>query len=347
MKNVVRILCGLLLAFTVIFTTRTESAFAYTLDDLGDYIENPGWFDNQEGRADDAIGTERVATGSEPSRNTRIIYFNKTHKTYQLLVRQYDETKGIDIDNDDLTWSVVDERICTVDGNGFVKAGEMTGATTILAEGPDYILEFTVINLTGNYDEWYEEMFTNVWVASDLTEHYVKNYTSMGAMRRDTKYVGIGYKVIVDAYLQYGNRLYDDPEIRLEVIKEAVNEALKYAGGVSNLDYANCVSNAKITSQILNVFNNSTNQKCAEGTYAFNGHITNTLLLDGIVYNVNDGIFKQKCVETDGEWKSDHMFYCEYIYNNHYGTVKSTLSATKTGDWTHDRSYITNKLKTK
>jgi len=43
------------------------------------------------------------------------------------LAREYNPKKGIDKTSKDMEWSVVDERICTVDSNGKVTAGEMTG----------------------------------------------------------------------------------------------------------------------------------------------------------------------------------------------------------------------------
>jgi hypothetical protein len=327
MKKVIKSLGVLLLALTVCLSSSTNKAYAYTLEDLASYIENPEWFDNQEGRAGDNTGTDKI-NYSYLQINSDVIYFDKTHKSYQLLLRQYDNEKGIDLGNDDLKWEVIDERICTVDSNGFVKAGDLTGATTVIAENKNNTLVIAVINLTGNYDRWYENMFVNNWLYGGLFD------TNEEGLSRC---LGYALKGIVDAYVQYGDELYTNPEIRFEIVREAVD-----------LIYGKGYHPARIFDLFLD---GNRTQKCADAIDATveNGVVLNSptlLLLDGKIYGFNIfGAFYEVATEKDGYWENGYFYYT-YLHYGPTGRVewKVKFSTTKEYNYNEERDYMINKL---
>lgn len=159
MSKAIKYLGTFLLSLTVFLALKTDNAYAYTLDDLESYIENPEFHDGQKGRARGNVGLYKVV-GEGLATNIDAIYFDSTHKEFQVLVRRYNPTKGIDKISKDMKWSVVDERICTVDNKGFVTAGSMTGATIIVLEDDIGCMGIPVVNRTGKYDSWYEDMLT-------------------------------------------------------------------------------------------------------------------------------------------------------------------------------------------
>lgn len=327
MKKTIKFFGILLLVLTAFLPLNTNKAYAYTLENLESYIKNPEWFDNQEGRAGDNTGTGKIDC-SYPQINSEVIYFDKTHKSYQLLLRQYDKEKGIDLENDDFEWEVIDERICTVDSNGFVKAGDITGATTVIAENKNYTLVIVVINLTGDYDRWYENMFTNNRIYGRI---YDKE------KRGISRNLGNALKGIVDAYMQYGAELYTNPEIRIDTVREAVYTINDSGYGVTSIF-------------TLFVDGNRT-QKCAyvadstkENGAGFSPIL---LLLDGKIYELNIwGGFYEIATEEDGYWKNGYFYYT-YLRHTIYGTEEWEVkfSTIKENNYNEERDYMINKLR--
>ncbi|SHO53409.1 hypothetical protein [Anaerocolumna xylanovorans] len=327
MRKMLKFLGVLLLVLTECLPLNTDKAYAYTLENLESYIVNPEWFDNQEGRAGDNTGTGKTDC-SYPQINSDVIYFDKTHKSYQLLLRQYDKEKGIDFENDDFEWEVIDERICTVDSDGFVKAGDMTGATTVIAENQNYALVIVVINLTGKYDSWYENMFVNNWFYGGL--YNIKE-------EELSRSLGSALKGIVDAYVQHGDELYTNPEIRIEIVREAVR-----------------IINGKgyHPARIFDLFlDGIRTQKCAHviGATVENGVVLDSptlLLLDGKIYELNIlGGFYEIATEKDGYWKNGYFYYT-YLHHGLTGTDewKVKFSTTKEYNYNNEHDYMINKL---
>lgn len=320
MKKVIKSLGILLVALTVCLPLNTNKAYAYTLKDLGSYIENPEFHYNQSGRADGNVGLYKAVGDIEVAINVNTVYFDSTQKTYQILARRYNPTKGIDKTSKDMKWSVVDERICTVDNNGFVTAGNMSGVTIVILEDETYCLSIPVINRTGKYDSWYEDMFKDIHTPHIIYRKEGFKYASSAKLA--CEYLGNGYKIIVDAYLTHGNALKTDPEVRFNTIQEAVNEIISVSN-ISNSKggiYGDCTMIAALTSTICDPFTiNSKTQKFGCDMIDLPGHITNAILLDGIVYSVDNGNFHEVAKEYDWTWKNG-VLYGTYIF---IGTSKS------------------------
>lgn len=343
MKLVIKLLGAILLAL-VFIPLNSNKAYAYTLEDLGSYIENPEWFDNQTGRRDDNVGLEEVVGETEATTNVTAIYFDSTHKTFQILSRRYNPTKGIDKTNKDMKWSVVDERICTVDSKGFVTAGNMTGVTIIIMEDDTYCSSIVVVNRTGKYDNWYEDMFKDIHTPSNIYRKADFEYASYAQLA--CEYLGKGYKIITDAYISHGSALKTDPDIRFSIIEEAVC-TITSISGLTNAKggvYGNCVMNAALTSVICDPFTiNSTTQKFGCDMIDFGGaHVNNAILLDGIIYRVDNGNFQVVAKESDWTWKNGVL---RGSYIDGISKANAEISCKKSGSFTEDRDGMDRCLK--
>ena len=332
MNNRIKFFCGVLLVIVLGAWLKTDKAYAYTIDDLGSYIENPEWFDNQKGRSGDNIGTYKIVKEDRPTINSSTVYFYGKNETYQLLIRQYDETAKIDFDNDDFKWFVMDERICTVDENGLLTAGEMTGVTTVLAENDFGYTEVAVVNLTGDYDDWYEKMFTGI-AFGDYTTYHDKTDTEAKISAWNTaRGHGNAYKIIVDAYLEYGEELYSNSKVRYKIVKEAVSSAA-YGGSYTN---------------IYGIFSDiDREQKCI-----YSNDFFFLLLMDGKIYELDSWSgFREIADESDGVWKNGNFYYVhtyQHIVNpSKIEWLKSEVKFTYKRNYcyTYDKDIIEEKIK--
>lgn len=342
MKKTMKYFGLLLLAFTVFLSLNTSKAYAYTLEDLDDYVENPEFHDNQIGREDDNVGMYQIV-GDYVETNVETIFFDSTHNTFQILARRYNPTKGINKTSKDMKWSVVDERICTIDNKGFVTAGAMTGGTVVILEDDTVCISIPVVNKTGKYDSWYEDMFKDIHTPS--TFYRKESFKSASSAKRACEYLGNGYKIIVDAYLTHGNALKTDPEIRFLTIKEAVNEIISIAtltnakGGM----WGDCMVTTSLTSIVVDPFIiNSTTQKVGYDMIDFPGHVNSALLLDGIIYSVDNGNFQKVANESEWTWKNGKL-YGSYEFGIY--KAKAEISCKKSYSDTIDRDNISKYLK--
>ena len=334
----------LLLVLTVFLPFNTENAYAYTLEDLGSYVENPEWFDNQSGRLGDNVGLSK-AIDKELQTNVGSIYFDSTHKSFQIQARRYNPTKGIDKTSKDMKWSVVDERICTVDNNGFVKAGSMTGATIVILEDETVCMAITVVNRTGNYDSWYEDMFKDIHTLNSVYEK--SGFKNAASAKLACEYLGNGYKVIVDSYLKHGIALKTDSSVRFNTIYDAVNTVVRVAnlssakGGM----WGDCVTIASLTSFICSPFTiNSQTQKFGSDMIEVPGHLTNAILLDGIVYNVDNGNFREVAKESDWTWKKG-VLHGSFLFGSSEAKAEINCEQGDSYSFTRDRVEIEAFLK--
>lgn len=304
-----KIFSGLMLALALIMASQTSKTYAYTIEDMSDYIENPEWFDNQDGGELVALEDNMPVGTSEPVVSNTSIYLGKKTTSYQIYVRQYDAKNGIDIDESGFTWTSCDERICTVD-NGLVKAGSMTGVTVLVAENKDYVIGFTVVNQTGNEEQWYEDMFTDIYDGNKWGFQGPLSISKFdGALnaRKSINELGEAYKIVVDAYLSYGEQLNTDTSVRKSVLQDAISKAVAAGHAVLKSGtkiWGDCQSDAFYTERITRLFvDDNRSQKCASGTDGPVDHVTNYLLLGGIIYNINNTQWAELCPESDGEWK--------------------------------------------
>lgn len=346
MRKVIKLLGILLLALTVFTTLNTEKAYAYTLDDLEGYIENPEFHDGLKGRGRGNVGLYEVVGETEVATNVDAVYFDSTHKEFQILVRRYNPKKGIDKISKDMKWSVVDERICTVDSNGFLTAGNMTGATIVILEDETYCKSITVVNRTGNHDSWYEDMFKDIHITANV--YRKKDFKNASSAKMACEYLGEGYKTIVDAYLTYGVGLNTNSDVRFKTIKDAVNTVTKIAR-LTNKEggqWGNCVTIASMTSIICDPFViNSKTQKFGHDMIDLPGHVTNAILLDGIVYNVDNGNFIEVAKESDWTWKDGVLHGTYKLIGNSESKAKIDCEKRDSHSFNEDRDKITDYLK--
>lgn len=343
-----KIFSGLLLALALVMTLQTDKAYAYTIEDMGDYIENPEWLDHQSGNYMNILHEKGLPVPEyTPQVSSSSVYLDKNVKSYQIYIRQYCEDKGIDIDETDFTWTSYDERICTV-SNGLVKAGDMTGVTTLVAENKEFVIGFTVVNQTGKYDDWYEEMFTDLYdeVKFMGQPQKISEFDGAASARETVTYLGEAYKLAVDAYLKHGNSLYSDTDTRLKVIKETVNKVIsaghvRLKGGTKT--WGDCNHTAYYTERILTLFRDENRtQKCASGTDGPTNHVTNYLLLDGTIWNVDNGNFSKIGVESDGKWKTSKSgAKLLYFDDNEVFNLKDVIvQASKSDSFKQDRNAV-------
>lgn len=346
MMKIVRFLGILLLVLIVFLPLNTIKTYAYTLNDLGAYIENPEFHDSQQGRADGNLGLYQVVGDKQVVANVKAIYFDSTNKTFQILARRYNPTIGIDKTSNDMKWSVVDERICTVDSNGFVTAGNTTGATIVIMEDDTCCMSFTVVNRTGKYDNWYEDMFKDIHTLS--TVYGKKDFKNVSSAKLACEYLGNGYKILVDAYLTHGSALNTDPEVRLGIIQEAVKEVIQvsYLTSAKGDIWGDCVLTAAMTSIICDPFTINTNaQRFGCDMINLPGHVTNAILLDGIVYNVDNGNFQEVAKETDWIWINDVLNGSYVFIGNSISEAEISCKKSAYNSFTRDRDEIAKCLK--
>jgi hypothetical protein len=345
MKKAIRSLGILLLALIIFLPLNSNKAYAYTLKDLGSYIENPEFHNNQSGRADGNVGLYKAVGETEVATNVKELYFDSTHKTFQILARRYNPTKEIDKTSKDMKWSVVDKRICTVDSKGFVTAGNMTGATIVILEDETYCLSIPVVNRTGKYDSWYEDMFKDIDTPGNIYRKEGFKYASSAKIA--CEYLGKGYKIIVDAYLTHGSKLRTDPDVRFNTIQDAVCTITDLArlentnGGI----WGDCVVIASLISIICDPFTiNSKTQKFGCDMVDLPGHVTNVILLDGIVYSVDNEQFQEVAKESDWTWKNG-VLYGSYIFGNNKAEAEISCKKGTSYSFTQDRDKIEKYLK--
>lgn len=346
MKKVIKYLGMLLFALTLLLPLNTNKAYAYTLKDLGTHIENPEFHNNQSGRADGNIGLYKAVGDIEVATNVNSIYFDSAHKTFQILARRYNPTKGINKTNKDMKWSVVDKRICTVDSKGFVTAGNMTGATIVILEDDTYCISIPVVNRTGKYDSWYEDMFKDIRTPNYIYSKEGFKYASSAKLA--CEYLGKGYKIIVDAYVSNGSALNTDPDIRFNTIQEAVCTVISLTDllNAKGRMYGDCTMVAALTFLICDPFTiYSNSQKFGCDMIGLPGHETNAILLDGIIYSVDNGNFQEVAKESDWTWKNG-VLYGSYEYIG-TSTSKAEISCKKSvyNSFTRDRDDMTKYLK--
>lgn len=331
MKGKILFMC-LLLATAVYSPQYSKKAYAYTLKDLETYIDNPDFHSNQSGRAGYNVGMDSIVGTTVPVTNVNAIYFDSSNKSFQILARVYNPNKGIDKTSKDMKWSVVDDRICTVDSNGKVTAGNMTGTTIIIMEDDDYCINIPVVNITGKYDSWYEDMFKNI--KTYYYRYKKSDFKYSSSARKACEFLGNAYKIITDAYMTYGNSLKSDPEVRFEVLKEAIQTAttipmLLTADGHS---FGDCSEVTKFTSLICEVFKSKTD-RCGSTQIYYPTHVCNIVLIDGVIYMVDNGNFYEISKESDWTWKNGKL--TGTVDNN-----KLAITCEKDGSFKDDSEYM-------
>jgi hypothetical protein len=346
MKKKMRSLWALLLVLSALLPINASTAYAYTFDNLSAYIENPEFHDNQKGRLVGNVGMYKYVNEVYARTNVEAIYFDSTHKSFQILARRYGPTKGIDKTSKDMKWSVVDERICTVDSKGFVTAGDMTGATIVILEDNEYCISIPVINRTGKYDSWYEDMFKDIKIL--YTIYPKAGFKNESSAKLACEILGSGYKIIVDAYLDYGSALRTDPEVRFNTIYKAVNTVNNVAllSNVEGIAWGNCEVVSSLTSIICDPFvTNTSTQRFGTAMVEIGLiHINNAILLDGIIYSVENGNFEEVAKESDWTW-NDGDLYGSYMFGNIKAEVEIRCYKLDSYRFTDDRDCITKYLK--
>ncbi len=346
MKKKMRSLWALLLVLSALLPINASTAYAYTFDNLSAYIENPEFHDNQKGRLAGNVGMYQYVVETIAATNVEAIYFDTSHKTFQIMARRYGPTKGIDKTSKDMKWSVVDDRICTVDSKGFVTAGDMTGATIVILEDETYCMSIPVINRTGNYDSWYEDMFKDITTLNATYSKEGFKYESSAKLACEC--LGSGYKVIVDAYLKYGSALRTDPEVRLKTIQDAIHAVIVIAafdnseGGA----WGDCITISSLTAIICEPFIINTNTLRFGTDMVDIGftHENNAILLNGIIYSVDNGNFVEVGKESDWTWK-DGVLYGTYKFGSHIAEAEIRCEKGDVSSFTEDRDQIAKYLK--
>jgi len=325
------------LAAAVYSPLYSNKAHAYTLKDLETYIDNPDFHSYQAGRAGYNIGMDSIVGRTIPVTNVNAIYFDSSNKSFQILARQYNPNKGIDKTSKDMKWSVVDDRICTVDSNAKVTAGNMTGTTIIIMEDDNYCINIPVVNITGKYDSWYEDMFKNI--KTYYYRYKKSDFKYESGAKKACEYLGNAYKMITDAYLTYGNALKYDSDVRYEVLREAIQTAtavprLSTSNGSS---FGDCRMISTFTSLICDIFK-SKEDKCGSTLINYPTHVCNIVLIDGVKYMVDNSNFYEIAKESDWTWKNGKL-------TGTADNIKLAITCEKGGNFKDDREYMAQRLK--
>lgn len=336
----------------------SDIAYAYTLKNLDQYIDNPEFFDYQEGKASINVGIDPIVGTPDAIVNVARIYFDSKHKTFQILARQYDPKKGINLTSKDMKWSVIDERICTVDKNGKVTAGEMTGVTVVIMEEKGGYLVIPVLNITGNCDKWYEEMYKDIDINPVYTYFSETEFLTKDEARKACDYIGNTYKTITDAYLTYGDSLKTDPKIRLNVINDAADIAFELVWLVDNTGknywFKGISAGDIMKCRVFELFI-SKESKC--GLHRDTENMV--FMIDGVIYiitgaNVFEEIGKESdCIRRDGklygsfQFEVPHFDFKYGIWSTDYVIVDVEISFEKKGisSFTEESEYMMNFLK--
>lgn len=339
MKTTTKLICGLFLTAVAILISPKTAAYAYTMDNLEASIENMDFFDNQVGRlnyfryqgnnfgSSNEKGLVRsYVRRSDPNdyatcwafqidMNVDSIFFKPNFTSFQLKIRAYNEEKGWDMTTEDFKLTSQDERICTVDKSGLIKAGTMTGATVISIEYDGGCSFVFVVNQTGKYDKWYEDMFNDVDLCDKrfLPRHMPSaHFANPNSPKKIVEGWGKGWKIITDEYLRLGDLMDTDAVKRARIARDIVHEMcdlyLKDSSDPKayNGEYGDCEQISACKYQILKLFINTERKNGVKYVSDFdNNHQYLIMALDGEIYDDDNFGLDKRCSIDTWEWSNN------------------------------------------